>query len=215
MRSTDVPEQSYDLRTREGFLQRTTETTDRRIPVTYRDATTGNAEVLAWCDSFVPGDGSPPAPPAGGGGAPRSLLILGTTGVGKTYAAYAAIRLLAARGLPVKWEAMTAPDLYARLRPRDGIDSEGEYRKVADSELLMLDDLGAAKASEWTEEINYRLLNHRSAAGLPMIVTSNLPRTAAGGRPSLSLALGDRVMSRLAGMCQIVILRGPDRRRPS
>jgi DNA replication protein DnaC len=197
-----VTEQSYDLRTREGFLQRTAETTDRRIPVTFREATTDNAEVLAWCETFAPGC--------------QSLLILGPTGVGKTHIAYSAIRLLAARGIPVKWEALTAPDLYARLRPRDGVDSEGEFRQVADCELLMLDDLGAAKASEWTEEVNYRLVNYRYDRALPMLLTSNLPRTADKGKPSLTLALGDRVMSRIAGMVgEPVVLRGTDRRRPS
>lgn len=196
-----MTEQSYDLRTREGYLQRTAETTDRRIPAMFRDATTGNADVLAWCDAFAPGC--------------KSLLILGPTGVGKTHAAYAAIRALAARGVAVDWQALTAPDLYARLRPRDGVDSEGEFQAIANCDLLVIDDLGAAKASEWTEEVNYRLVNWRHDRGLPVIVTSNLPAVAPAGKPSLAVAVGERVMSRLAGMCQYVTLRGADRRRSS
>lgn len=196
-----MPEQSYDLTTREGFLQRVTETTDRRIPVKFRDAETDRPDVLAWCETFGPS--SP------------SLLILGPTGVGKTHTAYAALRVLAARGVPVRWQALTAPDLYARLRPRDGADTEGEFRQIADAELLMIDDLGAAKASEWTEEVNYRLVNHRHDRSLPMLMTSNLPAIAERGKPSLATALGERVMSRITGMSQYVILRGSDRRRAS
>ncbi len=194
-----MSEQTYDVTTREGFLQRTVETTDRRVPIRFRDATASHADVSAWCDAFAPGC--------------PSLLILGPTGVGKTHLAYGALRTLAARGIAVKWAALTAPDLYARLRPRDGIDSEGEFRAIADSELLLLDDLGAAKGSEWTEEINYRLVNHRYDRALPMLITSNLPAVAAVGKPSLRNALGERVMSRLTGMCEYVILRGEDRRR--
>jgi DNA replication protein DnaC len=194
-----MSEQIYDVTTREGFLQRTVETTDRRVPQRFRGGTArGNADLTAWCEAFAPGC--------------RSVLILGPTGVGKTYLAYGAIRDLAARGVSVKWLALTAPDMYARLRPRDGIDGEGEFQTIATAEMLLLDDLGAAKATEWTEEVNYRLVNYRYDRGLPMLITSNLPAVAADGRPSLKASLGERVMSRLTEMCQYVILRGPDRR---
>ena len=196
-----MTEPAYDLRTREGYLQRNAETTERRIPAMFRGATTGNAEVLAWCGAFGPGS--------------RSLLILGPTGVGKTHAAFAALRQLAAQGIAVDWQALTAPDLYARLRPRDGVDTEGEFQVIAGCGLLVLDDLGAAKASEWTEEVNYRLVNWRHDRGLPVIVTSNLPADGPAGKPSLVTAAGERVMSRLSGMCQYVTLRGTDRRRSS
>jgi DNA replication protein DnaC len=196
-----VTEPAYDLRTREGYLQRNTETTERRIPAMFQGAATDNAEVRAWCETFGPGC--------------KSLLILGPTGVGKTHVAFAAIRHLAARGVAVDWQALTAPDLYARLRPRDGVDSEGEFQAIAGCGLLFLDDLGAAKGSDWTEEVNYRLVNHRHDYGLPLIVTSNLPAVAGPGKPSLAAAVGERVMSRLSGMCQYVTLRGTDRRRSS
>jgi DNA replication protein DnaC len=106
----------------------------------------------------------------------------------------------------VDWLAVTAPDLYAQLRPRDGIDGESEFRRFADVPLLLLDDLGAAKNSEWTEEINYRLIGHRYAAMLPCLITSNVPVA------QLKAILGDRVASRLREMCQFVALTGPDRR---
>jgi DNA replication protein DnaC len=211
-----VTEQSYDLRTREGFLQRTAEVTDRRIPLMFRDATTDHPKMLAWCAAFAAGFPVPDGVHAADAlHRTRSLLILGPTGAGKTHMTYAAIRRLAALGVSLRWEALTAPDLYARLRPRNGIDSEAEFTQVSGAELLLLDDLGAAKGSEWTEDVNYRLLNFRNDAGLPTLVTSNLQREAPEGQPSLSLALGDRVMSRLLGMCDVIVLRGSDRRRAS
>jgi DNA replication protein DnaC len=191
----------YDVSTREGFLQRAAATTDHRIPVRFRDALATDPDVLAWCDAYA----SEPR---------RSLLILGPTGVGKTWQAFGALRVLAANGVPVRWEATTAPDLYARLRPRADADSEAEFRRFASAELLLIDDIGAAKASEWTEEVNYRLLNHRYNGALPVLLTSNLPAALQrDGRPSLAAALGERVMSRITGMCDYVVLKGTDRRR--
>lgn len=91
--------------------------------------------------------------------------------------------------------------------PRAGHDGERELQTLARCPLLLLDDLGAAKTSEWTEELTYRLINHRYEHMLPTLITTNLPI------PELRSALGDRVASRLAEMTERVILTGPDRRR--
>jgi DNA replication protein DnaC len=122
-----------------------------------------------------------------------SLLILGNVGTGKTFQAYGAVRALAHSGISCPWLFTTAADLYADLRPRDR-GQAADFDRYADTALLVLDDLGAAKASEWNEEINYRLINHRYDRELPTIVTSNLgPRDLAG-------VIGERVASRLAEM---------------
>jgi DNA replication protein DnaC len=183
----------YDISTREGFLQRAVEMTDRRIPPRFRHATATHPGIAAWCKEFGPSS--------------SSLLILGPTGTGKTYQAFGAIRSLAAEGATVAWHADTAPGLFASLRPREGTDAEAEYRKISAVPLLLLDDLGAAKGSEWTEEILYRLVNDRYEAMLPGLFTSNVPAAELRG------TLGARVASRLAEMCRQITLRGPDRRR--
>ncbi|SCF99919.1 DNA replication protein DnaC [Streptomyces sp. DconLS] len=158
-----------------------------------------------------PGPTRSPAPdaPARGPGIAEgpSLLIAGPTGTGKTYQAYGAIRTLLARGVRLRWEATTTADFHARLRPRAGHDAERELQTLARCPLLFLDDLGAAKTSEWTEELTYRLINHRYEQMLPTLITTNLPTE------QLRVALGDRVASRLAEMTERVILNGPDRRR--
>lgn len=136
-----------------------------------------------------------------------SLMLLGPTGCGKTHAAYGAIRALAASGLTFNWIFTTAADLYAQLRPRLSVDTEREFLLHARVQLLVLDDLGAAKGSEWVEEVNYRLINYRYERQLPTLITSNVrPR-------DLAAALGDRVASRLVEMTQRAVLKGPDRRR--
>ncbi|MEU6029708.1 ATP-binding protein [Streptomyces tauricus] len=184
------------------------ELADRRIPARYRGALADHPQITAWAAQIAragrPGPAGAPGISEGG-----SLLIVGPTGTGKTHQAYGAIRTLLHRGVRLRWEATTSADLHARLRPssRTGHDSERELQALARCPLLLLDDLGAAKASEWTEELTYRLINHRYEHLLPTLITTNLPTA------ELRTTLGDRVASRLAEMTERVILTGPDRRR--
>jgi len=197
---------NYDLTTREGYLRRAADTTRKRIPPRFRDATATEPAITAWCDQLTRAWADDRT------GDTPSLLIAGPTGVGKTWQAYGAIRRIAVSGVVIGWLASNAPDLYALLRPRDGIDGEEEFQRWASVPLLLLDDLGAAKDSEWTEEVLYRLVNHRSAHMLPTIYTTNLPvRSALAGQPSLQSAVGERVFSRMAE-CKLVPLKGHDRR---
>lgn len=136
-----------------------------------------------------------------------SLLMAGVVGVGKTHQAYGAVRALVRNGVGVRWRASTAADLYADLRPRPGADSERELAAFSRCPLLIIDDLGAAKASEWVEEITYRLINRRYNLMLPTLITTNL------AIKDLRSYLGDRVASRLAEMTTRVEFEPLDRRR--
>jgi DNA replication protein DnaC len=182
------------------------------VPVHYREATVTDPGVRAWavevCHSaaksaraFNPRVATGP-----------SLLLLGPVGTGKTHESFGAIRQIAHTGVAVSWLATTAADMYADLRPRDrgrveevhGLSAVNRYMRVP---LLLLDDLGAAKTSEWTEETTFRLINYRYEHHLATIVTSNL------GPKDLRDGLGERVTSRLREMSRQVALKGEDRRR--
>ncbi|MEU5432980.1 ATP-binding protein [Streptomyces sp. NPDC020719] len=182
------------------------ELADARIPRRYRHALAGHPHVSAWVEEIAaagrPGPGGAPGIAHG-----PSLLIAGPTGTGKTYQAYGAIRSLLGAGVRLRWAATTTAELHATLRPRQGHDGERRFQELARSPLLLLDDLGAAKASEWTEELTYRLIDHRYVHELPTLITTNVPIA------DLRTAVGDRVASRLAEMTHRVILDGPDRRR--
>ncbi|MEU6375865.1 ATP-binding protein [Streptomyces sp. NPDC046909] len=177
-----------------------------RIPARYQAAVADHPAVAAWVRAIAEA-GRPGPEGAPGIAQGRSLLIVGTTGTGKTHQAYGAIRSLLIAGVRLRWKATTAADLYAELRPRPGHDGERELMDLARCPLLIIDDLGAAKNSEWTEEITMRLINRRYNEMLPTLITTNL------GMADLRQHIGDRVASRLTEMSDKVILDGPDRRR--
>ncbi|RMI46767.1 ATP-binding protein [Streptomyces triticirhizae] len=179
---------------------------DPRVPALFRTAVADHPGVLGWVEQVVACARRTPVGAVSVAGA-RSLLLLGPTGTGKTHQAFGALTLLARHGVRVEWRAESAADLYGSLRPRQGVDTEREVWRVATCPLLMIDDLAAAKPSPWTEEITYRVVNHRYVHCLPMLITSNEPLAR------LREALGDRVASRLAQMADRVVLTGPDRRR--
>jgi DNA replication protein DnaC len=172
-------------------------------PPRYRRADHTQPDVQAWADRVITDRET-----AG------SLLLTGTTGTGKTYQAYAALRAIAAAG-PTVYEirALTAADMYGLLRPQGSQrGAEEELRRLCRIPLLLLDDLGSAKGSEWTEEVTYRLINERYNACRPSIYTSNLPAKAADGR-DLNSALGERIVSRLSEDTHVIAMTGTDRRR--
>ena len=188
-----------------GDLRETAAKQELRIPPRFADATATNPAVQAWvCELVdivrrerrtVPRVLSGP-----------SLLLVGGTGSGKTFQAYGAIRAIGRSGAGCAWIVTTAADMYGQLRPRPRVDSEDEFDRFARIGLLVLDDLGAAKGTEWNEEINYRLINYRYEHQLPTIITTNvLPK-------NLQTALGERVASRLVEMARRVVISGPDRR---
>ncbi|WP_093801720.1 ATP-binding protein [Streptomyces sp. Wb2n-11] len=177
------------------------------MPPRYQAAVADHPQVLAWVRQVAEAAVAPSR------GARRqvttgpSLLMAGVVGAGKTHQAYGAVRRLVQSGVGVRWRATTAADLYADLRPRPGVDSERELAAVSRCPLLIIDDLGAAKASEWVEEVTYRLINRRYNYELPTLITTNL------AIKDLRAYLGDRVASRLAQMTTRVEFEPVDRRR--
>jgi DNA replication protein DnaC len=181
------------------------------VPFHYRAAVPSLPQLRTWIDTLVAEATTAQAErgtPIAAINTGPSLLLLGATGVGKTHEAYGAMRELAVTGVSARWATTTAADLYAALRPRHGIDSEAEFGRYRDARLLLIDDLGAdRKPTEFTEEVNFRLINHRYENHLPTLITSNV------GPAELADRLGDRVTSRLAEMCERVAMKGNDRRR--
>ena len=138
----------------------------------------------------------------------QNLLLSGPVGTGKTGLAIAALRALHLDGQRVMYR--TVPDALDAMRPnKTQVDPELKARELTRVGVLMLDDLGAEKASEWVTEQLYLIINGRYERELPTIVTTN--RTL----PELRAMIGERNVSRLTEDAAMVPVGGRDLRRAS
>lgn len=144
----------------------------------------------------------------------RNLLTLGSVGTGKSRAAVAACRRSHFHHDQTV-EFWPVVELLDRLRPGGPPDA---LEQAMRADMLILDDIGAERPTDWTAERLYALVNRRWLEERPTIGTTNLPltRRSAGlgyEGPVLDEVIGDRMFSRLVGGASLVLLSGPDRRR--
>ena len=147
----------------------------------------------------------------------RGLLFEGQPGVGKTHLAVAVLKQVietaGVRGL-----FYDTRDLLRVIRSTYDASirtTELEVlRPVMTADLLVLDDLGAEKTSEWVEETMNLIVNTRYNERRLTVFTSNyqdFPEELAEPN-SLIFRIGHRMRSRLHEMCEFVIMDGADYR---
>lgn len=141
------------------------------------------------------------------GNTSEGLVLVGPVGSGKTHLAAAIANDLLERGVAVVF--CPVPDMLADLRAavRDGREPEEVMDELRDAELLILDDLGAERVTDWVREQLFRLINYRYEQVLPIVATTNLTPE------ELEEHLGDRTVSRLMEMCRWVLVEAPDYRK--
>lgn len=167
-------------------------------PPLFAGARVSHPGVIEWARRYITGTL----------GARHSLVLLGNVGSGKTHQAYGVLHAIADSGHPpVTWQATTAVNLYALMRPGGSANSEDDFARYLGADLLLLDDLGATKDSEFVEDVTLRLVDHRYVHQLPTIITANV------NRRDLRSKLGDRTASRFAEICTLIELTDADHRR--
>lgn len=148
----------------------------------------------------------------------RGIFIEGPRGTGKTKLAAIIANEKAKAGQPVLFSSV--PDLLADIRATFGGGRTGEtLRTVREAPCLILDDLGAERMTEWVGEQLFAIINYRYNERLQTIVTTNYKSGELMERMTLTTKTGQaddmqgqRIMSRIYGMCERVGLYGSDYR---
>lgn len=139
----------------------------------------------------------------------KNIIISGGVGCGKTHLIVALARKII-RETARRTKIITGVALLQEIRStfqetskRDALQVIKEYSEIP---FLVIDDLGAEKATDWVKETLYLIIDNRYNAMIPTFITSNLtPKQLAG-------KLDARLLSRLMGDALFLKLDGHDHR---
>jgi len=154
------------------------------------------------------------------------LLFIGPCGVGKTHLAVAVIReLVEKKNVPCCFYDFRdlIREIQSTFTPESVISESDVLTPVFQSEVLVLDELGAKRTTAWVEETIFYIINHRYNHKKLTIFTSNYLDTEEEedqreafykkGGETLVDRIGVRLRSRIYEMCKIVEMWGDDYRK--
>ena len=184
---------------------------DNFDPLSSRDRSIEKAKLVA--EKFV--EEYPMSPPFG-------LLFMGPQGVGKTHLAVGILRQLM-RQKSAECLFCTFPELLKEIQnsynPNTQSSELSLLAPILETEVLVLDELGAQNPSSWVRDTVGYVLNYRYNENKVTILTTNFKDEEEGksGKvgitDTLSERIGVRIRSRLFEMCKTVKMDGKDFRR--
>ena len=138
----------------------------------------------------------------------QGLLFIGQPGTGKTFTAACIANALLKQGIPVI--AMSLVRMLDRLSSFDADENAHVLALMNEARLLVLDDLGAERATETALERVYTIIDARYRSKKPMIVTTNISLAEFKACDDMRY---ERIYQRVTQTCFPVVLAGPSMRK--
>lgn len=144
------------------------------------------------------------------------LMFIGTCGVGKTHLAVAILKAMLEKNIPCLFYDFR--DLLKEIQDSWNKDTQTSEMQILsnlyEAEVLVLDELGASKPTEWVKDTMTHLINKRYNDKKVTIFTSNYLDTKSNQYDeTLTERVGERLRSRLHEMCKVVSITGDDYRK--
>ncbi len=145
----------------------------------------------------------------------KGLFIVGTYGVGKTYLASCIANECIKNGITVVFGTLMQLLGYIKDTYKDSNIADKEYLNLYSSvDLLIIDDLGKEKPTEWVLEKLFLIVNNRYNDYLPIVITTNYNKNQLRERLCINknYSMVDSIISRLYEMCGGIEIKDDDHR---
>jgi DNA replication protein DnaC len=146
----------------------------------------------------------------------RGLVFMGPVGVGKTHLSVAILRGLVEKGIPCLFYEFGAllKEIQNSYNPISQTSELKVLAPVFEAEVLVLDELGASKPTDWVRDTMMQIINTRyNDKKLTIFTTNYLDGRRTERDETLEDRIGVRLRSRLYEMCKTVHIEGEDYRK--
>ncbi len=146
----------------------------------------------------------------------RGLLLMGSVGVGKTHLAVSILKGLTERGFGCLFYEFGSllKEIQDSYNPHTLTSELSVLSPVLTTDILVLDELGASKPTDWVRDTMAHVINTRYNDRKVTIFTTNyLDDRRSAVEETLEDRIGTRLRSRLYEMCRTVMVDGRDFRR--
>lgn len=136
----------------------------------------------------------------------KGLLLYGNSGSGKTFAAACVVNALIDKGIACLMTnfSRVSNTLWATEEKQAYLDGLNKF------DLLVLDDLGVERKTEFAQELMFQIIDSRCRSGLPTIITTNLSIEVIKKPQSI---METRIYDRILQMCHPIEVKHASRRR--
>ena len=146
----------------------------------------------------------------------RGILFTGPVGVGKTHLAVSILKGLSEHGFNCLFYEFGSllKEIQDSYNSNTKTSELGVLAPVLNVDVLVLDELGASKPTDWVRDTMAHIINSRYNDRKATIFTTNYPDEKERERDeTLEDRIGIRLRSRLYEMCKSIELKGTDYRR--